>query len=659
MESRLFQRAGRSARAWVIYRLDQLLALPPLVQVGVLFLLTAILVSAFAWLELAIHPRDNAIPNGTEALWWTVTHFLDGGTMVTDPPYRRLLALGATCTGILAVSLLTAALTSKMGERIDDLRSGLNPVVERGHVLCLGYDPNVALVAREIARSGQRCTLVVLAPEDKDRIDVALKPARQVPNHRLRTVVRTGDPRNEQALLRVAAHRARAVIVTPPASLSDEDSVQWTLSTLLALHRIAEEGFHGRVIVEARRTEARELLSLAGERDLSGPGMLSLDIVASDEVIAGILAQSTRQDGIYFVLRHLLAFDGCELYMDPLPAELEGRGFDDAHAAVVDAIVVGVQTAAGKTFLCPMPDEVERLQRGDRLIVLASGKHRWRTGGTLPTPLLPTAGSIPSPVPQNVCVVGYNQTMHHLLRELEAGLPEGSHVRVVAGAQSEEATRMVEHEREQAHRVRFECDSRPAAKLAHHGKHEMCSADAVVILGNENVNDENGDASALAMLLRLRHGMKVSGNRARRVVTEVRDPRSAMHIVPRRGDCVVSSDVVAMLLAQSVLDSDVASVYRELLSPGGVTVHLRPRQVQLPDRAATFADVMANARARGEIAIGFYPDPRSRGREREIARQRLEEGDVGGSEDAWLNPPRDTPVPEEPDTQVVVLAHGR
>jgi hypothetical protein len=153
--------------------------------------------------------------------------------------------------------------------------------------------------------------------------------------------------------------------------------------------------------------------------------------------------------------------------------------------------------------------------------------------------------------------------------------------------------------------------------------------------------------------------MKVSGNRAKRVVTEVRDPRSAMHIAPSRGDCVVSNDVVAMLLAQSVLDSNVASVYRELLSPGGVTVHLRPRQVSLPDGAATFADIMANARARGEIALGFYPDPRSRGHEREIARQRLVEGDVGGAEDAWLNPPRDTPVPEDPDTQVVVLAHGR
>src|SRR5262245_34731190 len=199
------RRAVRAARTWLIYRLDQLLTYPPLAQVAALVVLTAIFISAFAGLALALYPADPSFPNSTEALWWSVTHFFDGGTMVGDPVRLRVVALGATSAGILAMSLLTAALASKMGERIADMRSGLNPVVERNHVLCLGHAPNVALVAREIARSGQRCTLVVLAPEDKDRIDAALRPARQVPGHRLRTVVRTGDPRNEQALLRVAA----------------------------------------------------------------------------------------------------------------------------------------------------------------------------------------------------------------------------------------------------------------------------------------------------------------------------------------------------------------------------------------------------------------------------------------------------------------------
>jgi hypothetical protein len=544
-----------------------------------------------------------------------------------------------------------------MGERIADMRSGLNPVVERRHLLCLGYDTNLPLVAREIARSRQRCTLVILAPEDKERIDAALRPARQVPGHRLRTVVRTGDPRSEQALLRVAAHAARAVIVTPPAHLSDHDSVQWTLSTLLALRRVAEEGFHGKVIVEARHTEARELLSLAGEPGVAGPGQLSLDIVSSDEVLASLLAASTRQDGIAFVLRHLLAFDGCELYLEPLPEPLAGLRFDEAHARIQDAILLGVRTATGEVHLCPPLAELRPLERGDRLVLLSQGLHRWRLGGQLPPPLLPAHPLLPTPAPQRVSVVGFNSTLPHLLRELDASLPEGSQVQVVAGEDSPLALQAVEQVRAAARAVSFSCDTRPATQLMHRGQHEMCRADAVVILSSENPHSDDGDANALAMLLRLRHGLKVSGHCARRVVTEVRNPLSAMHIVPRRGDCVVSSDVVAMLLAQLVLDPDVGPLYRELLSPEGASVQLRPRGAYLAHGPATFAQVLANARARGEIALGFYPDPRRP--EREQARQRLEEGDADLGEDAWLNPPRDTPVPETEELQVVVLARER
>ena len=52
-------------------------------------------------------------------------------------------------------------------------------------------------------------------------------------------------------------------------------------------------------------------------------------------------------------------------------------------------------------------------------------------------------------------------------------------------------------------------------------------------------------------------------------------------------------------------------------------MRLSPRRAYVSESPATFAQVQANARARGEVAL---------------------------SEDAWLNPPRDTPVPDTEDT---------
>jgi hypothetical protein len=649
------RRIGRALRAWIVYRLDQTLGLPPLVQVLGLTLLGLMLVAFFAWLELEIHPRDEAIPNAREAVWWTMTHFMDGGTMASDMPYRRGIALTTTAIGILIVSLLTAALASKMGERITDLRSGLNPVVERNHVLVLGFDPNVPLVAREFARSGQRITMAVLANVDKDRIEASLRGAHRVRGKRLKTVVRTGDPRAELALLRVSAQRARAAIIVPPQSLTDQQSVEWSLGVLLALRRVVGPGWQGRAFVVARHEDAIDLLRLAAEPDVAGPGALIAHVVAADAVIGAILAQSTREEGVYFALRHLLAFDGCELYLEPVPKDLVGKSFDYAHASLEGGLAVGIVRSRGEPELAPARNQIV-IEAGDRLVVISKGHGTHWFGARLPAPQAIDAESIVPPAAEDVAVIGFGSVVPHLIRELGLALPVGSTVHVVPGDSPERGGELIAKLAPIVSRIKLKLHETHGAQLTQSGHPMICGADAVVILGEDSEDDQHGDASALAMLLRMRHGLRARGNQDDvRVVTEVRDPRSAAHVAPRHGDCIVSSDVVAMLLAQEVLEPEVAPIYRQLLSPGGAYVAIRARSHYLAAGPATFADLMASARAQGDVAIGLYPHPHHHGASRRVERRRLEEGDPMGGDEAWLNPPRETAVPESEDGRIVVL----
>jgi hypothetical protein len=644
--------ALRSLRARLVYRLDSWLGRSPFVQLAALSAGTALLVVVFAAARGGDDPAS--------AIWWVATHFMDGGTMASDATGRPL-AVFVTVAGTLTVSLLTAALASKMGERIGDLRSGANPVVERGHVLVLGYDANVPLLAREIARSGQRCTLVVLAADDKDKIEAALRPASRVVGSRMRAMVRTGDPRSELALMRVSAHRARAVLVMPPPALEDDESLRWALATVLAMRRIAREGFRGQLIVEARRCEARELLELAGEPGVAGPRELPIEVVASDEVLACVLAQSTRDDAVYFVLRHLLAFDGCEPYAEAVPARLVGATLDEAHSRVDGAIVIGVRRRGAPALLCPSDAAELVLTADDELLVLARAHGALGLGPALPpvAPLAATDGElvVDAPPPERVAIIGVTHTLPHLLRELDEILPAESVVTVVTDGHANGAA-VVLAASAAARRIVIDAEHGRAAPLCRDAVPPVCGADAIVILGHEHESDENGDASALATLLRLRHGMRATGRHKGRVVTELRDPRSAAHIVPRQGDCIVSSDLVAMLLAQAALDRKISPIYRELLHSGGASVAVRPA-ASYGGAGATFAEVMARARARGEIAIGLYPDPRRRGREEEIARDQLEDGGPSSEVDAWLSPPRETRLPAEPEVRVIVLGRAQ
>ena len=647
----------RRVGAWLIYRADRILEWPPFAQILLVAGLTALIVMAFAALGYWTHtPASGSF---AEALWWSLTRFADGGTMATDPPARRVLGAVVTGAGIFTIALLTAAITSKMGERIGQLRSGFLPVVTRDHVLVLGFAPNTPLLVRELARSKQHMTVVLLAIEEKERVEVSLRAAKSVSGHRIATVVRTGDPRQELALVRVAAERARSVVVIPPASLSDTQSVHWTLGVLLALHRVLPENWGGSVIVEARHDEMRELLELAVEPGIAGPGALPLHVVAADRLVAQILVQSTRQDGVYFVLRHLLAFDGCEIYLEPTPSSLVGVTFDAAHALVEGAILIGI-VRGDAVLVCPREGDVV-VESNDLLVLVEDGRGHYQLTGKLPAPRLIDRAREPQPS-ERIVVLGRGATLPPLLTEFARFLPSASTVKVLSDKLDASASAAVARASSMHAHIAFAYEVHSASALARDGSPDLCAADAIVILGEEGDDDENGDASALAMLLRMRKALKKWALESphegtARLVTEVRDPRSAVHVEPRPGDTVVSSDVVAMLLAQGVLDPKAYLVYNALLEPEGASVVLRPRALYLAGEG-TFGEVQSAARAHGEVALGIYPDPRPHPRREHLDRRRLEEGDTDLGEEAWLNPPRSTAIPEGPIVHIAVLARS-
>jgi hypothetical protein len=653
------RRAARRLRARVVYRIDTLLTFPPIGQVVTLFFVTVVLVVVWALLLRLAAPHAAESVSDREAVWWSLTHFMDGGTMATDVLGHRLVALGATASGVLVLSLLTAAFASKMNERIQDLRSGLNPVIERDHILVLGYAPDVVLMSREIARSGQWRTLVVLSQTDKVRVETGLRNATRLVGSRLRVVVRTGDPRSEAALLRVSAEHASSIVVVPPPDLHDDESVQWTLSTLLAVRRVVEDEFVGQIIVEARHAENREVLLLAAEPGVAGPRALSTDIVASDDIIARVLAQSVRQEGVYFALREMLAFNRREIYLDELPQALQGVSFAEAHERLTGGILLGVQRPIEGALLAPRLDREIVLADGDRLIVLSSGRGRYRLDGKLPdAPIADTDATPPVAKPETVVILGFNRTLPLLARELDDVLPAHSVIRVACGGTTPEIDSIIDGATRRVVRSTLQRDPRTPCDLMREGGDEVYTADAVIILACEQSESDNGDADALANLLWLRHGMRRTGRTVRRTITEVHDPRSALHVPEMAHDFSVSSSVVAMLLAQAAVDPEVARIYREILSPDGAEIYLRHRWQYIGRGPRTFADVMAAARARGEIALGFFPPEDASDEDVQLRRERLERSEVvsGRGDALQLNPPRDTPVPDDERVGIIVLA---
>jgi hypothetical protein len=642
-------------KRWAIYHLDQFVASTPIVQIPVITLATAAVVSGWAIVLVLL----SASTGTGDSFWWALTRFADGGTMAADQGGAvRLVAVGVTASGVLLLSFLTGAFASKLSERIDELRTGRSPVVEHGHVLLLGFDAKVPSLARELAHSHQRLTLVTLAEEDKARQEAILRSPMRAGAGRLRVVARTGDPRSEIALTRVAAPRARSIVLLTPPLLSDEQALRFTLSTLLALRRVLGPSFRGRIVVDARRSSHQPLLLLSAEAGLAGPGSLPVEIVATDDVIARVLAQSVRHGGVYLTLRELLSFRGSEFHLEKVPRELVGKGFEEAHSRIHRAVAVGVLWRDGGHTLVPEEPDHRPLQDGDRLIVLERDE-----GDLTLSHALPAGAPVGADArggyrfPQTVAVLGYNHSLAAVVTELDRVMHAGSRILLShpplppsEAAEIDRATQACRH-------VAVERFTHGPEEMGLSNDKTLEEADGAVILGCEDEHDPDGDASAVSLLLRLRQRERREGCRLKRLVTEVRDPTTANQIEGTLDDFLVSTDVVAMMLAQAALNPALTCVYRDILDPGGTEIFIRPLDYCATPPSSSFAQVMAGARARGEIAIGYLlpqeaarEGPRRQGREGGARR-----GDEAGL--VRLNPARDARLPAE--SRVVVLANWK
>lgn len=596
-------------RRWLAYRADRVLAWPPL-ALGLLIVgIVLSLLAMWALLLRVMYPSDPSARTGSEALFWATTLFLDPGAVTNVRAGERTLALTITATGIVSLSFLTGAIAGAIGARLDLLRSGTTPVVERDHIVVLGFDPKAAWIAREYQQSGVSKALVLLATQSKHVLDASLESVRQQSRAPRTLLTRVGDPRSEAALRNVNVEYAQAVIVVAPQDLSDEQAARWSLETILALRSAIDTANSPTIVVEVRRRAHASLVMLAAEAGVAGERALPVRVLCTEEILARILAQSARQRGVYAVLRALLSRGAFELEVCVLPESLAQQTFASAQQRVLHALVLGIFRRGTHTMLNPSQDEV--LRWDDQLIVLKHDYDELEVRAE-PTNIAALSHTITqeihkrnAPV-ERLRVVGYNETLAPLVMELDHILGSGSSVAITAPPSAQtSAAAQVAALQQRVRSVKLTLEVREPTEPLEDADDTLLSSDAVVILGAEDPTDLHGDASALSYLLWLRHGMRATGKRPARVVTEVQDVRSASKVSSSASDLLVSGDVVAMLLVAHALAPQCSDAYEELLSAQGQEIVLWPASRYTSEATSNFAEIHRSAQAHGELAIGL------------------------------------------------------
>ncbi len=629
---RLVKPMRRSVGQRVRYRFDNTIARGTLPVIGYLAVLTIglVLFAAFVLAITGTAINEDKHPGLGEAFWQSLLRILDPGTFSGDNGwFLRVVMLVVTLIGISIAAVLIGLIASGIEQRIEMMRRGRSAVIERDHTLILGFSPRIFTVVAELCVANEnrkRPAIVVLADRDKQEMEEELS-ARIQKLHGSRVVCRTGSPSSLHDLEIANVSDARSVIVLGDSDAAGDASV--VKSVLAVLHAL--ENPDTPIVAEIRDAEtARALHEASGGRVLT---------VRATDVIARITAQACRQAGLSAVCQDLLDFDGDELYFAPADP-LVGRTFGDSLLAYEVSSVIGIRYRDGTSAVNPPMDTV--FAAGDSIIAIAEDDDTivftgFRDEVIGDVPLGPAASG-----PEQLLVVGWNWLGPAILMELDQFVPPRSAVDVLVDPDLVDPSELAEIPVERL-RVRFEAERADLDELT-----DTVSGrtfDHVIILGyRDGLSASEADARTLLTLLLLRralHESAIDGSRCR-IVTELLDAAD-VELAQATGadDFVVSDAMSSYMLTQLSENPELGPVFADLFDAEGSAIGLKPAPWYVRDEGAVeFGRIVAAARLRGEVAVGY----------------RLAHGaDGASSPEVVMNPAKSASISVGAADQIVVI----
>jgi voltage-gated potassium channel Kch len=578
------------------YAFDTSMSAGPIALIGWLAVLSlvVIVVAGAVIALLRITPDGGEALGFVEAMWASLMRTLDAGTMGGDTGWVfRIVMLAVTIGGIFIVSTLIGVLSSGIEGKLDELRKGRSQVLESDHTIILNWSPSIFDIVSELVvanKSRRKPRIVIMA--DRDKVEMEDEIAAKVPElGNTRIICRSGAPTDLYDLGLVSPQQARSIIVLSPEGADDADSQ--VIKTILALvndPRRREAPY--RIAAEIREAANAEVARVVGGKEAQ--------LVLADDLIARIVAHSSRQAGLSAVYSELLDFDGCEIYTIAQPG-LVGNSFGDALMAYEASTLIGLVTPDGAVSLNPPMETI--IPDGARAIIIAEDD----AAIAISTAAISIDTSVIRPeAPERVLLLGWNRRAPIIIHELSRYVAPGSVLTIAADTpdlDSVVANLSVASANLAVEYGHVDTTSRTALEAL-----DIAGYDHVLVLGySDLLAPQPTDTSTLVTLLHLRKIADAAGVHIN-VVSEMVDVRNReLAEVTRADDFVVSNKLVSLMLAQASENDMLGAIFDDLLDEQGSEIYMRPAEFYVAlGTPVNFYTVAEAARQRGEVAIGYH-----------------------------------------------------
>ncbi|XP_022997293.1 probable ion channel SYM8 isoform X2 [Cucurbita maxima] len=362
-----------------------------------------------------------AVSDGSfaEALWLSWTFVADSGNHADRVGIGpRIVSVSISAGGMLIFAMMLGLVSDAISEKVDSLRKGKSEVIERNHILILGWSDKLGSLLKQLAIANKSVgggVVVVLAERDKEEMEMDIAKL-EFDFMGTSVICRSGSPLILADLKKVSVSKARAIIVLATDENADQSDAR-ALRVVLSLTGV-KEGLRGHVVVEMSDLDNEPLVKLVG-------GGVIETVVAHD-VIGRLMIQCALQPGLAQIWEDILGFENSEFYIQRWP-QLDGQRFGDVLISFPDAIPCGVKVAADGGKIILNPDDNYILKEGDEVLVIAEDDDTYAPG-PIPEVRRPFFQKIidPPKYPEKILFCGWRRDIDDMIMVLEAILAPGS-----------------------------------------------------------------------------------------------------------------------------------------------------------------------------------------------------------------------------------------
>ena len=561
--------------------------------------LLIVLVAAAVISLLAIKPEGEEELNFIEGAWLSLMRTLDPGTMGGDSGWTfRIIAFLVTIGGIFIISTLIGVLNNGIEAKLDQLRQGRSFVIEKNHTLILGWSTKIFTIISELSIANEnkkKPRIVILAEKDKVEMEDEIKEA--FPNlGKLKIVCRNGSPNNLQDLEIVNPQDSKSIII-----LSDDfnKSDAQIIKTILAITKSPNrriDPYH--ITTELNNERNIEICKLIGGDEL--------EIILSDEIIAKIIIQTSRQSGLSIVYQELMDFDGAEIYFSQID-NLIAKPYSEVIFAFNDSAVIGINNKANSVILINPPMDYV-LMPGDEVIAITEDDDSLIPSTTKDFLINEAAiqhSNNSESSPEKILMLGWNTRGGLLLRELNDYVAKNSIVDIISSFPIDES--IISNYKNDFKNLIINFTHKDTTDNSVIKDLNIVDYNSIQVLCyREEMEIQEADASTMITLLHLRH-ISETLNKEIKIVSEMLDIKNRdLANVTKADDFIVSDKLISLMMSQVSENKQLMRVFEDLMRSEGSEIYLKPINDYIKtEESVNFYTLMESAKRRGDTAIGY------------------------------------------------------